>query len=158
MPQFDPANFSSQLFWFGVIFALLYFAVVQPTLPKVGKVIDARETQVAGDLDRAEAAKGAADTLREHREAAMKTARDAAQAAVALAREAAAKASDTQLKALAARLDAAADVAAATLAGARTAARASLETTVADLTSEAVAKLAGIIATPADVSAALAAR
>jgi len=72
VPQFDPASFVSQLFWFGVIFTLLYFAVVRPTLPKVGKVIDAREAQVGGDLDRAEAAKGAADTLRADHETAMK--------------------------------------------------------------------------------------
>lgn len=158
MPQFDPANFASQMFWFGVFFTLLYVVVVRPTLPKVGRVIEARETQVAGDLDRAEAAKATADTLRQTHEAAMKAARDAAQAEVAKAREAAAKAADTQLKALAAKLDADADAAAATLAAARTAARASLETTVADLTSEAVAKLAGITVTPADVSAALANR
>ena len=155
MPQFDPASFVSQLFWFGVIFTLLYFVVVRPTLPKVGKVIDARETQVAGDLDRAEAAKGAADTLRADHETAMKAARDAAQAAVAQARESAAKASDAQLKALAARLDADADAAAASLELALGSARAGLQSTVAELTSEAVAKLTGIEITPADVSAAM---
>jgi F-type H+-transporting ATPase subunit b len=156
VPQFDPASFVSQLFWFGVIFTLLYFVVVRPTLPKVGKVIDARETQVAGDLDRAEAAKGAADTLRAEHETTMKAARDAAQAAVAQARESAARASDGQLKALASRLDADADAAAASLELALGSARAGLQSTVADLTSEAVAKLTGIAITPADVSAALA--
>lgn len=158
MPQFDPASFISQLFWFGVIFTLLYFVVVRPTLPKVGKVIEARETQVAGDLDCAETAKGAADTLRADHEAAMKAARDAAQAAVAQARDAAAKAADTQLKALNVRLDADAEAAAASLDLARASARAGLENTVAELTSEAVAKLVGIAVTPADVSAALAPR
>ncbi len=158
MPQFDPASFVSQLFWFGVFFTLLYAVVVRPTLPKVGKVIDAREAQVAGDLDRAEAAKGAADTLRADHEAAMKAARDAAQAAVAQARETAAKASEAQLKALAARLDADAEAAAASLELARASARASLETTVAELTSEAVAKLVGISVPPADVAQALKAR
>ncbi len=158
MPQFDPASFVSQLFWFGVFFALLYFAVVRPTLPKVGKVIDARETQVATDLDRAEAAKGAADTLRADHEAAMKAARDAAQAAVAQARDAAARASDAQMKALAARLDADADAAAASLDLARASARSGLEATVSELVGEAVAKLTGIEVTPADVSAALAQR
>jgi F-type H+-transporting ATPase subunit b len=158
VPQFDPASFVSQLFWFGVFFALLYFAVVRPTVPKVGKVIDARETQVAADLDRAEAAKGAADTLRADHEAAMKAARDAAQAAVAQARDAAAKAMDAQMKALGTRLEADADAASAALELARASARSGLETTVSELVSEAVAKLAGIEVTPADVSAALATR
>ena len=158
MPQFDPASFVSQLFWFGVIFTLLYFAVIRPTLPKVGKVIEARETQVAADLDRAEAAKGAADTLRADHEAAMKTARDAAQLAVAQASDAAAKAADAQLQALNVRLESDADDAAASLNLALGSARAGLETTVAELTSAAVAKLIGIEITPADVSAALAQR
>jgi F-type H+-transporting ATPase subunit b len=155
VPQFDPANFASQLFWFGVIFMLLYFFVVRPTLPKVGKVIDAREAQVAGDLDRAEAATGAANTLRGDHETAMKTARDAAQTSVAQAREAAAKTADVQLKALGVRLDADADAAAASLDLALGSARAGLQSTVAELTSEAIAKLTGIEITPADVSAAL---
>lgn len=158
MPQFDPASFVSQLFWFGVIFTLLYFVVVRPTLPKVGKVIDAREAQVAGDLDRAEAAKGSADSIRAAHEAAMKAAREAAQAAVAAARDSAAKAAETRLKELSVRLDGEAEAAAARLDAARQAARAGLETTVAELTVDAVAKLAGIEVAAADVAGALQAR
>ena len=158
MPQFDPANFASQIFWFAVIFAVLYFAVVRPTLPKVGKVLDARETQVAGDLDRAETAKGAADGIRTAHDAAMKAAQDTAQAQVAAARDAAAKAADVRLKALAARLDVDADAASARLDTARAAARTALAGTVADLTSEAVSKLVGIDVAPADVAAALQSR
>lgn len=155
MPQFDTANFASQLFWFGVIFAVLYFAVVRPTLPKVGKVLDARETQVAGDLDRAEQAKGAADGIRAAHETAMKQAQEAAQAKVNAAREAAARTADARLKDLNTRLDADAEAAAARLDAARATARDGLAATVADLTSEAVAKLAGISVTPADVAKAL---
>jgi F-type H+-transporting ATPase subunit b len=155
VPQFDTANFASQLFWFGVIFAVLYFAVVRPTLPKVGKVMDARETQVAGDLDRAEQAKGAADGIRTAHEAAMKDAQGAAQAKVNAAREAAAKAAEARLKELNARLEADADAAAASLDAARATARESLASTVADLTSEAVAKLVGISVTPAEVAKAI---
>ncbi len=155
MPQFDTANFASQMFWFGIIFAVLYFAVVRPTLPKVGKVLDDRETRVAGDLDRAEAAKGSADSIHVAHETAMKAARDAAQAEVGAARDAAAKAAEVRLKDLAARLDADADAAAARLEAARTAARTALAGTVADLTSEAVTRLAGIDVAPAEVAAAL---
>ena len=155
MPQFDPSSFASQLFWFGLIFALLYFAVVKPTLPKLGKVIDARDAQVASDLDRAEAAKGQADAVRTAYDESIKAAQAAAQAEVAAARDTAAKAADAQLKALAAQLDADADAAAVRLDAARTEARTSLETTVADLTGDAVARLTGIEVTPADVTAAL---
>jgi F-type H+-transporting ATPase subunit b len=155
VPQFDPSSFASQLFWFGLIFALLYFAVVKPTLPKLGKVIDARDAQVTSDLDRAEAAKGQADAVRTAYDESIKAAQAAAQAEVAAARDAAAKVADGQLKALAAQLDADADAAAVRLDAARTAARSSLETTVADLTGDAVARLTGIKVTPDDVAAAL---
>lgn len=155
MPQFDTANFASQLFWFGVFFAVLYFAVIRPTLPKIGKVMDARETQVAGDLDRAEQAKGAADGIRAAHEAAMKDAQGAAQAKVNAAREAAARAAEARLKELNARLDAEAEAAANRLDAARAAARDSLAGTVAELTAEAVAKLAGISVTPAEVQQAI---
>jgi F-type H+-transporting ATPase subunit b len=156
VPQFDTTSFASQLFWFGVIFAVLYFVVIRPTLPKVGKVMDARETQVASDLDRAEQAKGAADGIRTAHEAAMKDAQSAAQAKVNAAREAAAKAAEARLKTLNAKLEADAEAAAATLDAARVAARASLTATVAELTSDAVGKLAGIDITPAEVAKALA--
>lgn len=155
MPQFDPSSFASQLFWFGLVFALLYFAVVRPTLPKLSKVIDARDTQVSSDLDRAEAAKGQADSIRSAYDDDIKTAQSAAQVAVGAARDAAAQASEARMKDLAVRLDGDADLAAQRLDAARAAARSSLETTVADLTSAAVARLTGISVTPSDVAAAL---
>ncbi|MFS2111894.1 hypothetical protein ACCC88_19540, partial [Sphingomonas sp. Sphisp140] len=64
MPQFDFANvFLPQLVWLAIFFAVLYFAVVLPTLPKLGRTMQAREDQVTGDLDAAEAAKASADKL-----------------------------------------------------------------------------------------------
>ncbi|WP_353216433.1 ATPase [Sandarakinorhabdus sp.] len=158
MPQFDPSSFASQLFWFGLVFALLYFAAVRPTLPKLGKVIDARDSQVAKDLDRAEAAKGQADTIRSAYDDDIKAAQSGAQVAVGAARDAASAASEARLKQLTAQLDSDADAAAVRLDAARTTARANLETTVADLTSDAVTRLTGLVVTPVDVLAALAPR
>ena len=56
MPQFDSATWLPQLAWLAAIFAVLYFVVIRPTLPKVGRVIDERESRVAADLDAAVAA------------------------------------------------------------------------------------------------------
>lgn len=154
MPQFLPANFLPQLFWFGVIFAVLYFAVVRPTLPKLGKVIDARDRQMTGDLDAAETAKGEADRIRAAYDAGISAAQDAAQKAVAAARADAAAKVEAQVRAANARLDADAAAAEATLAAARSAARAGLAETVADLTVDAVQRLAGITVSAADAAAA----
>ncbi len=158
MPQFDPANFIPQLVWLAAIFAVLYFFVVRPTLPKVGRVIDAREGKVAGDLDAAESAKGEADAIRTRYDEGMDAARKAAQAEVAAAREAAARASEVRLKSLAGVLDGKATEAAERLAGACASAKASLTATAAELTGEAVQRLAGIDVPRAEIEAALAAQ
>jgi F-type H+-transporting ATPase subunit b len=156
VPQFDTSTFLPQLFWLSLIFGVLYFFVVRPTLPKVGRVIDERETRVKDDLDAAEAARGAADAVRHAYDEGMAAARKTAQAEVAAARAAAAQAAEARMTALAAELDGKTDAAMASLATAREAARAALAATAADLTADAVRRLAGIDVAPADVEAALA--
>lgn len=158
MPQFDTANFLPQLAWLAAIFAVLYFAVVQPTLPKVGRVIDEREGRVAGDLDAAEAAKGEADSIRNRYDDGMAAAREAAQASVGAARDAAGKAAEVRMKELAAVLDGRAAEAATRLATARTTAQVSLAGTTATLTAEAVQRLVGIEVPMAEIETALAAQ
>ncbi len=158
MPQFLPANFLPQLVWLAVIFAVLYFAVIRPTLPKVGRVIDEREGRVAGDLDAAETAKTEADAIRLRYDEGMDTARKAAQAQVAGAQEAASRATEARMKDLAAVLDGQSAEAAGRLATARDAARATLATTTAELTGEAVTRLTGLQLPAADIEAALAAQ
>ncbi|PZN92952.1 MAG: hypothetical protein DCF31_14340 [Alphaproteobacteria bacterium] len=158
MPQFLPANFLPQLVWLAVIFAVLYFAVIRPTLPKVGRVIDEREGRVAGDLDAAETAKTEADAIRLRYDEGMDTARKAAQAQVAGAQEEASRATEARMKDLAAVLDGKSAEAAGRLATARDAARATLATTTAELTGEAVTRLTGLQLPAADIEAALAAQ
>ncbi|KAB7643692.1 hypothetical protein [Polymorphobacter fuscus] len=158
MPQFDPTTWLPQLAWLAAIFAVLYFAVIRPTLPKVGRVIDERETRVAGDLDAAEAAKAEADAIRTRYDTGMAAARDAAQARVAAAQADAAGAAEARLKDLAAVLDGKATDAAARLAGARDAARATLAATTTELTAEAVTRLTGLSVPPAEIEAVLSAQ
>ena len=158
MPQFDPANFLSQLVWLAAIFAVLYFAIVRPTLPKVGKVIDERETRVAGDLDAAESAKGQADAIRARYDEGMAVARETAQAEVAASQAEAARRSEVRMAELASVLDAKANDAATRLAGVRAAARATLAATTTELTGDAVTRLTGLEISAADIEAALAAQ
>lgn len=158
MPQFDVANFLPQLAWLALVFAVLYFFVVRPTLPKVGRVIDQREALVAKDLDVAEAAKGEAETIRARYDEGMAAAREAAQAEVARAKAEAARGVEGRMKDVNARLDAQGDEAAAKLAAARDAARASLAATTAALTADAVTRLTGLEVPPAEVEAVLAAQ
>jgi F-type H+-transporting ATPase subunit b len=158
VPQFDPANFLPQLAWLAAIFALLYFAVVRPTLPKVERIIDERESRVAADLDAAESAKGEADAIRTRYDDGMAQARESAQVEVAAARADAARAAEARLKELAAGLDARTGEATARLGTAREAARAKLAATTTELTGEAVARLTGLALPAAEIEAVLAAQ
>lgn len=158
MPQFESAYWLPQLVWLAAIFAVLYFAVVRPTLPKVGRVIDEREGRVAGDLDAAEAAKAEADAIRTRYDTGMASARDAAQARVAAAQTEAAKAAEGRMKALADVLDGQAAAAATRLSGARDAARATLAATTTELTAEAVTRLTGLTLPAAEIEAVLSAQ
>ncbi|GGE01418.1 ATP synthase subunit b 2 [Polymorphobacter glacialis] len=158
MPQFDPANFLPQIAWLAVIFAVLYFAVVRPTLPKVGRVIDEREGRVASDLDAAESAKGEADAIRTRYDDGMAAAREAAQAEVVTARADAGRGIESRMKELAAVLDGQAADAAARLAITRDAARATLAATTTALTGEAIARLTGMNVPADEIEAALAAQ
>jgi F-type H+-transporting ATPase subunit b len=158
VPQFNPADWLSQIAWLAAIFAFLYFAVVRPTLPKVGRVIDEREGRVAGDLDAAEAAKGEADAIRTRYDEGMAAAREAAQAAVASSQADAAKKVEARMKELAGVLDGQAEAAAVRLASARDTARAALASTTTELTGDAVSRLIGIDVPASEIEAALAAQ
>ena len=158
MPQFVSADWLSQIAWLGAIFAFLYFAVVRPTLPKVGRVIDERESRVSGDLDAAEAAKGEADAIRTRYDDGMAAARADAQAQVAASQADAAAKVEARMKALAVVLDGKADEAAVRLGAARDAARATLAATTTELTGDAVSRLIGIDVPAAAIEAALAAQ
>ncbi len=158
MPQFDSGYWLPQLVWLAAIFAVLYFAVIRPTLPKVGRVIDEREGRVAADLDAAVVAKTEADAIRTRYDTGMATARDAAQARVAAAQAEAATAAEARMKSLAAVLDGQASDAATQLATARDAARAKLAATTTELTGEAVTRLTGLTLPPATIEAVLAAQ
>ncbi len=152
MPQFDFANvFLPQLVWLAVFFAILY-VVVLATLPRLGKVMQAREDQVSNDLDTAENAKATADKLQADYDAGVASAQDAARARLTEARTAAAKALEAKLAESNAALAARADAAEADLNAARTAAMSEIEAVAADAASDIVEKLTGKRPTPAAAS------
>ena len=144
MPQFDFANvFVPQIVWLAFFFAVLYFAVVLPTLPKIGRVMQAREDQVSGDLNSAEAAKASADALVAAHEEEIARAQEAVRVALGAARDKAAKASETRLAKADAKLGEQAMAAEASLNEARAKAMAEIEAVAADLAADLVEKLTG---------------
>ncbi|MGE0828302.1 MAG: F0F1 ATP synthase subunit B' [Hyphomonadaceae bacterium] len=67
-PPFDATTFSSQLVWFAITFGVLYYVLSRFVLPKVGAVIERRESTVKADLDLAAQESEAAETARQEAE------------------------------------------------------------------------------------------
>jgi F-type H+-transporting ATPase subunit b len=144
MPQFEFATvFWPQLIWLTLIFAVLFFGVVMPTLPKIARVVDERESKVAGDLGAAETAKASADALAGSYSAGIAEAQTAARAALFDAKAKAAKSSEIALTAANVAIDAKLAAADITLASAKLSALAEIDTIASDASSDIVEKLTG---------------
>jgi len=143
MPQFQLANFLPQMVWLAIFFAILYFGIVRLTLPKVGRVMQAREDQVAGDVATAEQAKAEADRMAADYDAGVASAQDAARARLGDARAAAAAALEAKLKKSSDALAAKSVKAQAALDTARDAAFGQIESVAADAAADIVERLTG---------------
>src|ERR1044072_5287992 len=97
MPQFELEHFIPQLAWLALFFAILYFGIVRFTLPKVGRVITAREDAIGSDISTAERAKREADEIRTAYEASVAKVHADAQASIAEAKANAARAAESRL-------------------------------------------------------------
>ena len=52
-PPFDTTHFPSQLFWLALFFGFLYIVLSRLILPRLGGVLEHRESTIANDLDQA---------------------------------------------------------------------------------------------------------
>lgn len=52
-PPFDTSHFPSQLFWLALLFGFLYIVLSRLILPRLGGVMERRESTIARDLDEA---------------------------------------------------------------------------------------------------------
>jgi len=52
-PPFDTSTFPSQLFWLALLFGFLYIVLSRFILPRLGGVLEHRESTIANDLDEA---------------------------------------------------------------------------------------------------------
>lgn len=154
MPQFELANFLPQLVWLTIFFAILYFGVVRLTLPKLGRVMTARDDRITADIAAAEAAKAEADRIAAEYDAGVAAAQDSARGRLTEARGAASSAIEAKLAASNAVLDTRAAAAQAALDTARSNALAEIENVAADAAADIVEKLTGARPAPAETAAA----
>jgi len=63
MPQLDPSLFPTQLFWLLITFVALFLIAWKVALPRITEVLDARQTRIDGDLEKARALKDEAEDV-----------------------------------------------------------------------------------------------
>ena len=144
MPQFQFAqNLIPQLAWLAVFFTILYFGIVRLTLPKLGRVITAREGQVSGDLAAAEGAKLAADAALAQHQAALDAAHASSRANILEAQTRAAANLAQAMAATQSELAAKQVEADAALATRRSSALAEVEGAAQDVAADIVERLTG---------------
>ncbi len=85
-PPFDASLFASQLVWFAVTFAALYFALSRWVLPQISAVLSKRAGAISRDLDAAAKQSAAAEDARVAMERAKAKARADARAMIDKAR------------------------------------------------------------------------
>ncbi|MBA3510285.1 ATPase [Sphingomonas sp.] len=146
MPQIEqlPFIFSSQLFWLAVVFGILFFGIGRGMVPKIQSTVELRGKRIAEDLERAQAAREAA----EETEAAYRQRIDESRAEAAKltreARQASALETEQQIRTAAEKIAKKVASAEAKIRVAADAARGEVEEAAVEATQEMVARLAGI--------------
>jgi F-type H+-transporting ATPase subunit b len=146
MPQLNqlPEIFWSQLFWLAVVFAIIFFFIGRGMVPKIQSTVDAREKQIADDLERAQAARAAADDTEEAWRERMDAARGEAGRIANEAKQASARDTEAKVKKAVDKLALKAEASQKKLAEAVQSARAEIETVAAELTQDLVSRLTGM--------------
>ena len=146
MPQLNqlPEIFWSQLFWLAVVFGIIFFVIGRGMVPKIQSTVDAREKQIADDLEKAQAARAAADQTEEAWRERMDAARAEAARIANEAKQASALDTEAKVKKAADKLALKVEASEKKLGEAVLSARAEIEAVAAELTQDLVSRLTGM--------------
>jgi F-type H+-transporting ATPase subunit b len=157
MPQIEQISetLTSQVFWLLVFFGLTFVLVGLGMVPKILGTVEMRDSQIAGDLAAAQAARDAATGDEEAWRQRENANRAAAQAVIGEAKAKAAKSAATKLAKAQSKLDARLAEAETAIEAARASAMAEIEAVAADVACDIVARVAGAEVKPAAAKAAV---
>jgi len=157
MPQITqlPFIFFSQLFWLLLVFGTIFFGIGRGMLPKIQGTVDAREKKIADDLERAQAARAAADETEAAWRARMDAARAEAGRLAQDAKQKSAQETEKKVKAAADKLNLKIEASESKIRESLAAARAEIESVAAEATREMVQRLSGITVDSRDAAAAV---
>jgi F-type H+-transporting ATPase subunit b len=146
MPQLSqlPDVFLSQLLWLAIGLGFIFFVIARGMVPKIQATVEAREQHIAGDLEAAQAARGAADET----EAAWRARMDAARAEAARlandAKQDSARKTEAKVKAAADEIGLKVEAAEGRIRDALAAARTEIEALAAVAAQDMVVRLTGV--------------
>lgn len=143
MPQLQQiaGTYASQLFWLLLVFGVLYFGIARAMLPKVGRIIESRETKIAGDLAEAQSAQTRASEAQALQQSTLGKARGEAQSLVADATASAQEDNGRRLAALDSELAAKLTAAEARISEASATAAAEVDRIASEAAADIVARL-----------------
>src|SRR6202166_3141105 len=143
-PPFQKDTFASQLVSLLIAFVALYLIVSRIALPRVGGLLDARQSAIEGDLAEAQKLKDASDGALKAYESELASARSRAQAIGAETREKLNAASEAERKTLEERLSLKLAEAEKTIASTREAAMRNVRGIAAEAAAAIVQRLTGV--------------
>lgn len=149
-PPFNAATFASQLVWLAITFVFLYVMMSKIALPRVGRIIEARQNKIAGDLAEAEKLKLQSSEAIAAYEKALADARARAQAIANETRDRQAGEAEATRKRLEGELNVKLASAEASIAATKKAAMANVRGIAADATKAIIERLIGSL--PADAA------
>ena len=157
MPQIEqlPFIFSSQLFWLAVVFGIIFFVIGRGMVPKIQSTVDAREKQIADDLEKAQAARAAADQTEEAWRERMDAARAEAARIANEAKQASALDTEAKVKKAADKLALKVEASEKKLGEAVQSARTEIEAVATELTQDLVSRLTGMKVEKTDAASAV---
>ncbi len=158
MPQIDQIGeiFASQLFWLAIVFGAIFVVIGLGMLPRIQSTVDARDAQIATDLEAARGARHAADSLEEGYRAEMDKSRAEAARLSVEAKASAAKATEQSVATADAAIGGRLDAAMVRIGEARAAALTEIEAVAAEAAEQLVVRVSGLAIDPATVRAAVA--
>lgn len=156
-PPFDSSTYASQLFWLAVSFGVFYWLMNKVLVPRIGGILETRQSRIAEDLAKAQELKSEADNAIAAYEQELATAKANANEIGAKARDKAKAEADAEQAKIEADLAAKLDAAEARIQDVRTAAMAEVGTIAKDATGTILEQLIGAKVTAADLKKVIAA-
>ena len=155
MPQLDFSTFPSQIFWLFVSFAVLYGLMATLIVPRLERIVTARQGRVDGDLERASRLQSEAEAIMQAYEKALADARAQAQATMKATLDRLNQVAAERQSQATAQITRRLEEAERRIAAEKTQALASLPQIAAEVAQSAVARLAGKEIAGAAVTAAV---